>query len=545
MAETCNDPQRTLVGRLTDPAFHGPQCRHVRVIETHISYVVLTGAFAYKIKKAVDLGFLDFTTLAARRFFCQEEIRLNRRLAPSIYLDVVTITGTAWQPIFNGPGAAIEYAVRMREFPSHALMTAVIARGGVTAGQIAALGERIASFHGAARRALPHTRFGTTTDVLALATENVRDVATFAADPVMQRAVAALGAWTLRQHARLEPLLDRRRRDGFVRECHGDLHLGNVAMIDNLAVPFDCIEFNERMRWSDVMSDVAFLSMDLQAHGRGDLADRFLNRYLEESGDYEGLGVLRFFVVYRALVRAKVAMLRAAQTVGPSSRAAEQAAAARYLRAATRAARDVSPAVIITHGFSGSGKTTVASRVAAELRGIALRADVERKRLFGLNRLARTGATIAAGIYSPDATRRTYDRLAALTRSVVESGYVALVDASFLKRWQRDRFRSLARAAGLPFVVLDCAAPIRTLADRVAARAARADDASEAGREVLAHQIDTAEPLDAVEREFVLACDTTLLRPESLPGGTIDDLKRMLRSAISREPSAPGTSRAV
>lgn len=437
MSDIPVDAQRRLVARLADPATHGPHCRRTRLIETHISFVILTGVFAYKIKKAVDLGFLDFSTLAARRFFCQEEIRLNRRLAPSIYLDVIPVTGTVDAPRLGGDRPVLDYVVRMREFPQHAVLSAAVARGAVTPDQIAALAERIAAFHGAARVALPHTRFGTPSDVLELALENFRDLNRLAHATPLRRTLDALETWTLREYARIEALLGARRHRGFVRECHGDLHLGNIAMVDGVATPFDCIEFNERMRWSDVMSDVAFLVMDLRASARADLADRFHNRYFEETGDYEGMGVLRFFVVYRAMVRAEVAFLSAQQTAAAAARAAHVATGVRFVRVAASAARDVRPAVVVMHGVSGSGKTTVAGAAAAATRGIHIRADVERKRLFGLGRLARTASTLGAGIYSPDATRQTYDRLAALARTAVDQGYPAIVDGAFLKRWQR------------------------------------------------------------------------------------------------------------
>jgi aminoglycoside phosphotransferase family enzyme/predicted kinase len=537
------DAQRILIERLADPAFHGAHCRHVRVVETLISYVLLTGTYAYKIKKAVDLGFLDFTTLAARRFFCQEEVRLNRRLAPSLYLDVVAVTGTPEAPRFGGTDRPIEYAVRMREFPAHALLPAVIARNRLSVEQIGALGERIARFHQSASRVRPHTRFGTAPDVLGLALENFRDLRMIPAHPTAQRILGPLEAWTNTEYAHREALIEARRHHGFVRECHGDLHTGNIAVIENVATPFDCIEFSERMRWSDVMSDVAFLVMDLEAHGRSDLADRFLNRYLETSGDYEGLGLLRFFVVYRALVRAKVAMLRAMQPQDAGARAAEQAAAARFLRIAVGAAHSSRFAIVITHGVSGTGKTSVAGRLAAELRGIHVRADVERKRLFGLAPLARTRSSLGSGIYSAAATQQTYERLAALARRIAEFGYVAVIDASFLKRLHRDRFRSLAAATGAPFVIVKCTALRRTLIERITSRAARDDDASEADREVLSHQLETAEPLERDEHPFVVACDTSALPRGSVPRAVVEEIRRRVCRPISREPSAPGTSR--
>jgi uncharacterized protein len=544
MAESRSDPQQHLIARLGDPTFHGPHCRAVRVVETHISYVVLTGTFAYKIKKAVDLGFVDFRTLAARRFYCQEEIRLNRRLAPSMYLDVVDIAGTPDQPRFGKNGAPFEFAVRMREFPQHALLSAVIARGALTVAHVEQLGDTVAAFHRSALTAHPHTRFGTPADVRELALDNFVDLQRLTQQPAVRRAIDLLHAWTEGVCARIAELLAVRRRHGLVRECHGDLHLGNIALLDGVPTPFDCIEFSERMRWSDVMSDVAFLVMDLQAHGRRDLASHFLNRYLEETGDYEGLAVLRFFVVYRALVRAKVACLRATQTTRPQARASHQSEAIRFIRLAASAARSEAPAMVITHGPSGSGKTSVARALAASLGAIHIRADVERKRLFGVPKLARTGATIGTGIYSAEATRRTYQHLATVARLVTKGGYRAIIDAAFLMRWQRDGMRTLAGAAELAFVILDCTAPLPTLAERVALRNQRADDASEADGDVLVHQMETAESLQPAERPFVVYCDTAALPPGAAPAAVVGELQRRMRAGLTPSPLPPGTSHA-
>ena len=487
---------------------------------------------------------MDFRTLAARRFYCQEEIRLNRRLAPSIYLDVVEIAGTPDQPRFGKNGAPFEFAVRMREFPQQALLSAVMARGALTVAHIEQLGDTVAAFHRSALTAHPHTRFGTPADVRELALDNLADLQRLTHQPAMRRTIDSLHGWTEREYAQIAEILALRRHHGLVRECHGDLHLGNIALLDGAATPFDCIEFSERMRWSDVMSDVAFLVMDLQAHGRHDLASHFLNRYLEETGDYEGLAVLPFFVVYRALVRGKVACLRATQTTSPQARASHQSEAIRFIRLAATAARSEAPAVVITHGPSGSGKTSVARALAASLGAIHIRADVERKRLFGVPKLARTGATIATGIYSGAATRRTYEHLATVARLVTESGYRAIIDAAFLMRWQRDRLRTLAGAAELPFIILDCNAPLPTLMERVALRDQRADDASEADADVLVHQMETAEPLQRAEWPFVVPCDTTALPPDAAPATVVRELRRRMGAGLTPSRLPPGTSHA-
>ena len=292
--------QIDVIRSLRNPRLYGPSCAAVRLIETHISYVLLTGRFAFKIKKAITLPFLDFRTLDARRFYCEREVELNRRLAAGLYLGVVRITGHPSAAQIEGDGPAIEYAVKMREFDQDGLLSRVIARDELTTARVDGLAAAVADFHARTAQAERESPFGRPEAILDDARAN------FAAMDGA-KGVGALREWTEREGTRLGQAFAARKQDGFVRECHGDLHLGNIALVDGAITLFDCIEFNESMRWIDVMSDVAFLVMDLLDHRRPDLAARFLNGYLERSGDYGGLDVLRFYVVYRAMVRAKIA----------------------------------------------------------------------------------------------------------------------------------------------------------------------------------------------------------------------------------------------
>ena len=308
--------QARLLAALSRPAVFGPGCTHVERLETHISYVLLTGQHAYKIKKPVALGFLDFTTLAARRFFCEEELRLNQRLAPALYLDVVPITGSVDAPVLGGDGPALEYAVKMREFPQDALASQILARHELSPADIDALAARVAAFHGASGVAPRDGMFGSPDEILRVARQNFAQIRPHLTTAEERDELEELRAWTEHEHAARRDAFLRRRKEGFVRECHGDLHLNNIARVDGELIIFDCIEFNESMRWIDVMSEVAFTVMDLHYRGRADLARRFLNAYLERTGGYAGVAVLRFYLVYRALVRAKIARLRAAQLQG-------------------------------------------------------------------------------------------------------------------------------------------------------------------------------------------------------------------------------------
>ncbi|MEO8346327.1 MAG: AAA family ATPase [Betaproteobacteria bacterium] len=499
--------QRRLVAALANPARFGRGCTGVTVLETHISYVLLTGRHAYKLKKAVDLGFLDFTTLASRRFFCEQELRLNRRLAPAIYLDVVAITGTIDDPVLGGSGPALEYAVKMREFPQEALASRVLARDQLAAEDIDALASRVAAFHAASDRTAADSAFGAPDVILRIALANFPRLRSAAATPVEERALAALEAWTRSEHAARAAAFHARQQDGFVRECHGDLHLGNIAVIDGEVTIFDCIEFSDAMRWIDVMSEVAFTAMDLQDRGHAELSHRFVNAYLEITGDYAGLSVLRFYLVYRALVRAKIALLRTTQMAPCEGRTALLRERDGYVWLAEAYVRSSAPAIVIAHGVSGCGKTTLSQALLEQVGALRIRTDVERKRLHGLATTEGSDAAAARELYNSDATRRTYDHALHLAGCVAAAGFVAIVDGAFLRCSQRHRFHALAASLGIPFVIVAFSAGEATLRRRVAERAHRGRDASDADVGVLEHQLRTRQVLGADEMAHTVVYD--------------------------------------
>jgi uncharacterized protein len=489
-----------VIEQLRDPARYPHRAERVELIETHISWVLLAGDYAYKVKKPVDLGFLDFRSLQARRFYCEEELRLNRRTAPQVYLDVVPITGSDADPRLGGDGEAIEYAVKMKRFSQKSLLSRMAQHGRLGVDHIDALARGVADFHSRVARADAAGPFGSAEEVLVPALQNFDQIeALIGADanvPELER----LRGWTSREHARLRAIFDARKAGGFVRECHGDLHLGNIALIDGEPTAFDGIEFSEALRWIDVVNEIAFLVMDLIDRKLPRLAWRFLNGYLETTGDYAGLTLLRFYLVYRALVRAKVACIRDHQ---PGLDAQERRRAGReyleYLRLAQSLAHLPPRALIVMHGVAGSGKTTLAQELIETWGAVRLRSDVERKRLQGLVAGARTGSALGEGIYSPDLTAQTYARLAALSRTVLEAGYSVVVDATFLERAQRSAFAEAAREAGVPFAIAVCEAPETVLRERVATRQRAARDASEADLAVLANQLASREPLSSAE----------------------------------------------
>lgn len=496
--------QRTLVKALLSPAPYPHPVRRVRLLETHCSYVLLTGEFAYKIKKAVNLGFLDFGTLERRRFYCQEELRLNRRLSPDLYLAVVPISGIPGKPRVAGAGEggepgesieSIEYAVKMREFPQAALFDRCLFRGDLLRSRIDDLARQIAAFHARAARAGPGDEYGTPATVWRTMARNFAQLGAGLAktgDGSPRALLDRLEEWSLGECTRLLEFLTLRRRNGFVRECHGDLHLGNIALLHGVPRVFDCLEFDPCLRWIDVMSEIAFPTMDLEERGRPDAAWRFLNRYLEITGDYAGLRGLTFYKVHRALVRANVALIRDAQA---ASGRGLPAASARYLAYARHAIASRPRRLLLMHGLAGSGKSTLSQTVAERIGAVRIRSDVERKRLFALPANVRAEERI----YSAEATRATYRRLEELARQALDAGFSVVVDAASLQRWQREIFRELARAFDLPFRILACRADEATLRARLLARRAAPSDASDADVAVLEHQLQHSEPLTAAE----------------------------------------------
>jgi aminoglycoside phosphotransferase family enzyme/predicted kinase len=501
---------RSLIAALQRPECYPHPVVGPRLIETHISWVLLTGEYAYKIKKPVDLGFVDFTTLALRRRYCEEELRLNRRLAPELYLAVVAIRGTPGAPVIGGKGRLIDYAVKMREFPQEALASRALARGRFDAAAVDAFAAVIAGFHAVAPRAPAGGNLGGAGAVLASARQNFEQMLPLVAAPRDEKALHALRRWTENEHASRRAAFKARAAGGAVRECHGDLHLGNVVLLEGRPVPFDCIEFNEALRWIDVMSELAFVVMDLADRGHADLAWRFLNRYLEATGDYEGVKVLRFYLVYRALVRAKVHLMRAHQPgLAPAEKTRLRAAFRGYLRLAQRLAARGRSGLIITHGLSGCGKTTTTDSLIAESGAVRMRSDLERKRMHRVAPLAASGSALAAGIYTRRASAALYRRLGMLARTILKAGWPVVLDATFLKRTEREAARVLAAELDAPFVILNFRVPLAVLRTRVAARHARADDASEADLAVLERQIAAREPLTPAEMGAAVTIDGT------------------------------------
>lgn len=479
------------------------------VIETHISILLLTGNFAYKFKKPVDLGFVDFTSLDKRHHYCNEEIRLNRRLAPELYLDVIPIGGSVDAPVLND-APAIEYCVQMRQFPRSAELENALADDRVDAQAFRQLATSVAAFHDRADAVSAADDYGRFDQVRQQCLDNFSVLNEPLAELDLAAELRPLEAWTRAQLEQQHDTIEARREAGRVRECHGDMHVTNMIGLDGSIQVFDCIEFNPELRWIDVQSEIAFLLMDLDMRGHHASARVFLNTYLETGGDYAGLRLLPLFQVYRSLVRAKIAYLRLRDGAGDTALARRIHDHVQLAQRYGGQDSDVParPPLVITHGLSGSGKTTITDALIPLAGALRVRSDVERKRLQGLAADAHTGSGIGQGIYDPASTAQTYARLADCARAIIASGRPAIVDATFLQRQQRQQFQVLAAELGVPFHILDCQAPEAVLRERVQARAEQGSDASEADLAVLERQLSTRQLFAESETDHVVALDT-------------------------------------
>ncbi len=469
----------------------------IELIETHISWVILTGQYAYKIKKPVQFDFLDFSTLEKRSFYCEEELRLNRRFATNLYLQVVPITGTVKNAQINGDGEIIDYALQMQQFTASQVLSEMVNQGRLEVEIIDQLADLVANFHHHANVDTTDSCYGSITEIRHWFLGNFANIYPLVENDRFLQQLTELENWGEQELLKNESLIRQRKQQGVIRECHGDLHLGNIAVLDNCVTPFDGIEFNPALRWIDVIDEVAFVMMDLEQHNLKPFAYRFLNRYLHHSGDYHGLNLLRYYLVYRALVRTKVALLRE-----PS----HLYAAKSYAALAEKFSRFKTPFLLITHGYSGSGKSTFSAKLAETLGMVHLRSDVERQRLFSKSK----------NKYSAEHTPQTYQTLADFAVDILAAGFSVIIDATFLKFEQRALFQTLAATQQVRFVILDFQATEEELSCRIIQRQQLNNDISEATLEVLQQQLKTAQPLTTNEQTHVIQVDNKVLSLEKL-----------------------------
>ena len=467
-----------LIAALSDPRAYPASVGGVEVRQTHISVVFLAGDHAYKVKKSVALGFLDFGTLEKRRHFCDQEVALNRRLAPDVYLGVVPVARSAESLVVEGGGEVVEWAVKMRRLPDDATLLARLRRDEVSAPTIEALARRIAAFHSAAEGGEQVAAFGRFGVVAGNARENFAQAEPWVGRTISRAVFDRLQALTEAELGRLRPLIERRAAAGVPRDTHGDLHLDHVYLFPDRPPPgdvviVDCVEFNDRFRYADPVADVAFLAMDLGFHGRRDLAAVFTAAYFRAAKDTEGDSLLPFYAAYRAVVRAKVEGMQFDEREVPEGAraSARRRARAHWLYAlGGLEAPARRPCLVLVGGLPGSGKSTLAAGLADRAGLRVVRSDVVRKELAGLPAAAPAPAADRAGIYTPEMTERTYAECLRLVERAVFDGRRVVVDASFTADRHRRQFLDAADRLAVPRVFLHCQAPPTVVRDRLAGR---------------------------------------------------------------------------
>jgi len=472
------------------------EVEEIEVLETHISWVILTGPFAYKIKKPIQLEFLDFRTLAQRRHYCYEELKLNQLWAPELYLAVVQISGSVDRPLVDRAGEAIEYALKMRQFPQSMRLDNQLDAGLVNRADMCQLAATVAESHRTAPVLTEESPEAAVQRVVRPMLDNFLPVRSFFGSEMLQR----IETWTRHEVGRLKEVLWQRQNDGWIRECHGDLHLRNLVRRPTGIVPFDCLEFSVELRTLDVISDISFLIMDLAARAHSDLAFTFLNRYLERTGDYQGMAVLDLYVVYHCMIRAKVAAIRAGECDAADLRTPELDDIKRYASVASAWIERSKPFLIAMYGMSGSGKTWLSDELLGRLPAIRIRSDIERRRQSGLSETDCSHSEVGAGLYTESARTEVYARLLELADSVLRTGHSVIIDASHLRAQDRSRVQALANTSDTPLVWLEATADRKELERRLEQRVVCETDASEANVSVLSFQMETAEPLSAAER---------------------------------------------
>lgn len=481
----------------------------VQLVETHISWVLLTGQFAYKIKRPVKYAFVDLRGADRRAFFCAEELRLNRRFAPELYIDVCDITLAADGARIGGPGEVIERAVRMRQFDRSEELDRLLARGAVTPAELETFGRDFALIHAVLPLAQPDERYGCAATVNAIVLENFEQCAQASHLLGTEEQLRVLREKLVARLEAAESSIARRRAEGRVRECHGDLHSRNIVRYAGRLHAFDSMEFEPAFRWIDIADDIAFLLMDLEAQGASLHAQAFRGGYLAQSGDYGACRVLRLYEIHRALVRAKVAALEAAAATDPAVRETTMAQHRAYLDCARGMLAPQAPTLLLMHGLSGSGKTWLAQQLASALGAVHLRSDVERKRLAGLAEHARSNSEQGQGLYAREISERVYQRLAQCAEDSLTGGFSTIVDAAFQRREERALLRELALRHGVRLQVIRCGAPRPLLEQRLVERRKSGADASEADVAVLRWQEGHLEPIDAAEGLAVIDAETT------------------------------------
>lgn len=491
-----------------DPNFYPHEVKSIEIEETHISKVYLTGPFVYKIKKPVNLGFLDFTTLEKRRHYCEREVALNQRLSHGVYLGVVAITKENKDYALDGSGEAIEYAVKMRQLPKERTMLELLRKGQLSTDMIKELAETLARFYKKAGRGKDIEKLGTRDAIRSNNEQNFEQTRRFVSNVLNREKYnkvqqGVLGFLENRSH-----LFEKRIETGYIRDCHGDLRSNHIYFLNDIQI-IDCIEFNDRFRYSDITADIAFLVMGLDYQGFSQTGTRLVREYVKASSDHAVYTLLNFYKRYRAFVRCKVECLRLEEKKDDEKESREALEAARkyFDLAHSYCETFVREKLWVVCGLSASGKSTIADEIAKIFQLNVYRSDVIRKRIFGFSPHESAVAEYEKGIYTPEATRRTYETLLEEAKKDLVKHKSVILDATFSKRYQRERVLELSREMKADPVFVECICSEETQRKRIFERK-QEKSVSDARIRHLSKQRKAFEPLDELDEETHLRIST-------------------------------------
>ena len=494
-----------LIQQMLEPDFYPhPVQEPIELLQTHISFILLTGEYAYKIKKIVDFGFLDYSTLEKRRYFCEQELRMNQQQAPDLYLEVLPIIeiGDRFQ-FGEQEDSGIEYALKMRQFPEENLLINLFTQDQLTTKEMEELGKVVAQFHQNCPTNHDILKWGEIAQIRHSIDGNYQKTQKYIGCCQTQEQYEQTKQYTDSFFETYEAVFQSRIDHHWIRECHGDLHLKNICLYQNQILLFDRIEFNEEFRFVDVMYDVAFVVMDLEGRGRADLGNRFLNTYIEQMGDWEGLQLLPFYLTRQAYVRAKVnSLILDDPAVSEEQKEIAKQEAIQYYKLAWQYTRRSSGGIVMMSGLSGSGKSTTARKLSKRLNAIHIRSDAVRKHLAHVPLYEPGGEEI----YTLEMTEKTYQRLLELGLLLAKQGFWVILDAKYDQQEQRGKVIETCNSYQLPLQIIECTAPMDILQERLQHRQG---DIADATADLLTSQRAKAQPFTDDEKNYLTTIDTT------------------------------------
>jgi aminoglycoside phosphotransferase family enzyme/adenylate kinase family enzyme len=512
-----------IVQALLDPKAYPETPQQVELVQTQMSFVFLTDEYVYKVKKPVNLGYLDYTTLDKRRFFCQREVELNRRLCPDVYLGVVTITRDKGDILVSGKGEIMEYAVKMCRLPRAGMMDVLLAQNQVSPEMVARIAQKLAEFHHKAETNADISAFGSLDTITQNTDENFTQTEKYIGNTISRETYPRIKNYTDNFVSKNTPLFRKRTQDGRIRDCHGDLHAAHICFTDGICI-YDCIEFNDRFRYCDVASEVAFLAMDLDHYGQADLSRSFVNAYIDRSQDKELMELLKFYKCYRAYVRGKVESFKLDDPyITEAEKRQTQGIATGYFDLAA-AYTQSKPVLFITTGLVGTGKTTIAQALASRLGLVVISSDITRKRLAGIPLAEHRFEEFNTGLYSAEFSRLTYDKMFTEAEHILSERDSVIIDASFVKAEERRKAKQLAAKTNAEFMIIECTLDEKSITQRLAQRL-KQDSVSDGRWEIFESQKERFEPVVEVPPANHVIMDTS---------GSVDKLINEVRARISR-----------